>query len=213
MSTPDWPLSDLRIRCRSVELRPVREDDLPHLAAILPDDYEQDPRAEMLPGLTEAQNRRRLVHQNYWRALGTWSPASWCLDMAVEYEGTVVGVQSLEADNFPDLRTVDSGSWLVERVRGRGLGKAMRTAVLGLAFDHLDALAAVTSARHDNGASLGVSRSIGYLDNGVSLITSGTGLVELTHLRLTADRWRTGALSGAVTVDGFAPCRPWFGLG
>jgi hypothetical protein len=38
--------------------------------------------------------------------------------MAVEYAGDVVGVQSLEADYFATLRTVDSGSWLVPAVRG-----------------------------------------------------------------------------------------------
>ena len=59
----------------------------------------------------------------------TWSPSSWLLDFAVIYDGAVVGVQTLEADRFPTLRTVDSGSWLVMSVRGRGVGVAMRMAV------------------------------------------------------------------------------------
>ncbi len=45
----------------------------------------------------------------------------------------------------------------------------------------------------DNGPSLGVSRRIGYLDNGVSLNASHHGVVELTHLRLTAEGWRATA--------------------
>ena len=69
------------------------------------------------------------------------------------------GMHSLRAEDFPALRTVDSTSWLIEAVRGRHLGVAMRMAVLGLAFDHLDAPAAVTSADGDKGASLGVSQS------------------------------------------------------
>src|SRR3954453_10356268 len=48
---PDWPLFGLRLTCGGVALRPAREEDLPHLAAIQPDDYEHDPRAEVLPGL------------------------------------------------------------------------------------------------------------------------------------------------------------------
>lgn len=211
MTLPVWPLFGLRIRCRDVELRPVREDDLAHLASILPHDYEHDPRAELLPGLGLAANRERLVYQGYWRSMGTWSPSSWCLNLAVSSDETVVGVQSLEAADFPSLRTVDSGSWLVESVRGQGVGVAMRTAVLGLAFDHLAALAAVSSARSDNDASLGVSERIGYSHNGVSLNDSGHGLVELRHLRLTAAAWRASGRGSHVRVDGLEPCLPWFG--
>ena len=211
MTDSPWPLAHLRIRCRTTELRPVTESDLPLLASIQPADYEHDPHAEMLPGLDLAQNRERLVYQDYWRAWGTWSPSSWSLPLVVEYAGAVVGVQSLEAENFPALRTVDSGSWLVPAVRGRGVGVAMRTAVLGLAFDHLGALAAVTSARRDNGASLGVSRRIGYTDNGVSLNDSGSGLVELQHMRLTHRQWRAAGRGGEVVVHGVTPCLPWFG--
>jgi len=208
----DWPLFGLRIRCDAVSLRPVREDDLPHLAAIQPDDYEHDPRAEGLPGLNDGQHRTRLVYQDYWRSMATWSPSSWSLAFLVEYQGTAVGVQSLEAEHFPALGTVDSGSWLVASVRGRGIGVAMRTAVLSLAFDHLGALAAVTSARRDNGASLGVSKRLGYRDNGVSLNASGSGLVELTHLRLTKDAWQVSGRGQQTEVTGLAKCLPWFGL-
>jgi len=77
MSTGVWPLPDLRLRCRDVTLRLVREPDLAHLAAIQPDDYEHDPRAETFPWLSLKQNRQRLVHQEYWRWMGTWSPLSW----------------------------------------------------------------------------------------------------------------------------------------
>jgi RimJ/RimL family protein N-acetyltransferase len=208
----DWPLFALRLSCGEVTLRPACEEDLPHLAAIQPDDYEHDPRAEALPGLDVDQHRRRLVYQGYWRSWGTWSPSSWCLNFVVELDGMVVGAQSLEAEDFPSLRTVDSGSWLVRSARGRGVGVAMRTAVLGLAIDHLDAHAAVSSARRDNGASLGVSRHLGYRDNGVSLNASGHGPVELQHMRLTAGDWHASGRGRQVLVTGFEPCLPWFGI-
>jgi RimJ/RimL family protein N-acetyltransferase len=207
-----WPLFGLRLRCDDVLLRPVRERDLRRLAALQPPDYEHDPSAEVFPGESLAEHRRRLVYQGYWRSLGTWSPSSWCLDLAVEHEGALVGVQSLEADDFLDLRTVDSGSWPVDSARGRGIGIAMRTAVLALAFDHLGALAAVTSARTENAASLGVSRHVGYRDNGVSLNRSGHGLVELAHMRLTAEEWRASGAGSRVTVSGLDSCLPWFGV-
>jgi RimJ/RimL family protein N-acetyltransferase len=211
MTTPAWPLFGLRLRCRDVALRSVREEDLPHLARILPDDYELNPRAELLSGLDRQQNRQRILCQDYWRALGTWSPSAWCLNFAVEYGGEVVGVQALEANDFAAVRTVDSASWLIGPVRGRGIGVAMRTAVLALAFDHLGAWAAITSARTDNGPSLGVSRRIGYSANGVSLNASHDGAIVLTHLRLTADAWRASGLGREVSVEGLGPCLPWFG--
>ena len=60
-----------------------------------------------------------------------------------------------------------TGSWLGREYQGRGLGKEMRAAVLGFAFDGLDALVAETSAFLDNGPSNGVSRALGYEENGL----------------------------------------------
>lgn len=207
-----WPLFGLRLQCGPVSLRPVRESDLAHLAAIQPDDYEHDPAVERFAGLDEGQHRTRLVHQDYWRSMGTWSPTAWSLSFAVEHENLIMGVQSLEATDFLGVHTVDSGSWLVRSARGRGIGAAMRTAVLGLAFDHLGAHAAVTSARQDNGPSLGVSRRLGYRDNGVSLNASGSGLTVLAHLRLTAADWQASGHASDVRVSGLEGCMPWFGL-
>ena len=206
----EWPLFDLRLRCGPVSLRPVTDADLPRLSAILPDDLDHDPHVERFVGLDGDRDRRRLMVQGIWRARGTWSPSKWCLDLAVEHGGRLVGVQALEGDDFVTLRTVDSYSWLVADARGQGLGVAMRTAVLGLAFDHLGAVAAVSSAVLDNAASLGVSRRLGYADNGLSRTNSVNGVVELQHLRLTREVWAAGGHH--VEVSGLEPCLPWFGL-
>jgi RimJ/RimL family protein N-acetyltransferase len=203
----DWPLFDLRLRCRGVDLRPLREQDLPYLASVLPGDVGHDPRLELFADLSDAENERRLFWQGYWRSLGSWSPSAWTLHFAVAFEGRPVGVQTLEGESFAQLRTVDSASWLVPDVRGRKVGVAMRMAVLGLAFDHLGATAAITSATVQNAASLGVSRSLGYTDNGVSTIMETGGVAELQHLRLTKDRWAYG---DEVEVAGLDACRSWF---
>jgi RimJ/RimL family protein N-acetyltransferase len=205
----DWPLFDLRLRHRDVLLRPLREADLPHLCSVLPGDVGHDPRLALFASQSLAENERRLFCMGYWRALGTWDPASWVLHLAVEHGGELVGVQTLEADDFPVLRTVDSASWLVPAMRGRGLGTAMRAAVLAFAFERLGAVSAISSATTENKASLGVSRRLGYVDNGIGrIVETGGHVVELQHLLLTAERW-PGA---AVRVEGFGPCRPWFGL-
>lgn len=203
-----WPFSELRITSGEVLLRGVTDDDLEPLLAALPADLELDPRMEVFAALPESQDRERRFVAGLWRHRGQWSPASWCLDLVVEHEGAVVGVQSLEGDDFPTLRTVDSASWLAGHARGRGLGTAMRAGILALAFDHLGAEAAVTSAEHSNAASLGVSRRLGYVDNGVGRVHGAAGAVDLQYLRLSREAWRAGGRTAEIT--GVEPCLPWF---
>jgi RimJ/RimL family protein N-acetyltransferase len=209
MGYPDWPLVDLRLRTSDLVLRPMREADLPTVADRLPPDLELDPTAVRYPGLAAAAERRVMAHQSYWRALGGWSPAKWELPFVVLRDDEFVGVQALEGQDFPTLRTVDSFSWLVAPERGHGLGRQMRRAVLALAFGPLNARAAITSAWHDNHASLGVSRAVGYHPNGESLHRRDGGVDVMVHLRLGRTEWADG---DDVQIAGFEPCRPWFGV-
>ena len=211
MPTPHWPLLDLRITVGDLELRPLVEADLADVVRAIPADLELNPS---LPGFDVPDDVRPAVvtHLEYWRAYGTWSPGSWNFYVAVRRDGELLGLQGLEGDDFPTLRTVDTSSWLVAGVRGTGLGKAMRRAVLSLAFDHLGARAAITSAWHDNHASLGVSRSLGYRPNGESFLARGDEVDTLVHLRMTADDWTASGGSTGITVVGVDACRQWFGL-
>jgi RimJ/RimL family protein N-acetyltransferase len=206
-----WPFFDLRISAGEVVLRGVTDADLPRLLAALPDDLELNPANERFPALSPQDDRRRQLVAEIWKHRGTWSPASWCLDLAVELDGRVVGVQALEAEQFPLLRTVDSFSWLSTEVRGRGLATQMRAGVLALAFDHHGAEVAVSSARTDNAPSLAVSYRLGYLDNGLSRTNTPTGPFDLQHVRLTRDAWRQGGRTAE--VSGVEPCLAWFGVG
>ena len=206
-----WPFFDLRITCGEVLLRGVTDADLPALVAALPHDLEMNPANERFAGLSPGDDRRRQLGAEIWKHRGTWSPDSWCLDLAVEVGGRVVGVQALEGDRFPLLRTVDSFSWLATEVRGRGLATLMRTAVLTLAFEHLGAELAVSSARTDNVPSLAVSHRLGYVDNGLSRTNTPTGPFDLQHVRLTREVWRRGGRTAEVA--GLDRCLPWFGLG
>ena len=204
----EWPFFDLRISCGEVLLRGVTDDDLDPLLAVLPDDLEQDPRHRAF--LQPAADRRRVLTAEIWQHRGSWSPSTWILDLAVEVDGRVVGVQALEGEDYPLLRTVDSYSWLATHVRGRGLATLMRTGVLALAFGHLGAVAAVSSAEVGNAPSLAVSRRLGYVDNGLSRTQSPHGVIDLQHVRLLAETWR--AAGHEVEIDGVEPCLPWFGL-
>jgi RimJ/RimL family protein N-acetyltransferase len=153
-----------------------------------------------------------VLHQDYWRARGSWRPESWALSFGVFRDGELVGYQGLEGDDFARLRTVDSSSFLIGAARGQGLGKQMRAAVLALAFGALGARFAITSAWTDNHASLGVSRALGYVDNGVSAHPRGDTVGEMAHLRLTRERWLASGWPDRVAVAGVEDCLPFFGL-
>jgi len=210
---PYWPLWDLRLRVGELELRPMTEADLMPLAALLPDDVELDPAATRYPGLSEAVNRRVIGFQRYWNGYGSWHTDGWVLAFCVRAGGELVGVQELAAEDFPRLRTVDSASHLVVAARGRGIGRQMRRAVLALAFGPLRAQVAISSAWHDNYASLAVSRALGYRPNGESLHRRGDGVDTMQHLRLPRSDWLAGDGGAGVLVEGIEPCLPYFGLG
>ena len=95
---------------------------------------------------------------------------------------------------------------------GRGYGKQMRSAVLALAFGPLHAQAAITCAWHDNHASLGVSRALGYRPNGESLHAHGHRVDVMKHMRLLRADWLANGIGDHMLITGFEDCRPLFGL-
>jgi RimJ/RimL family protein N-acetyltransferase len=210
VTTAYWPLLDLRITVQGLELRPLVEADLAEVVAALPVDVELNPGATRFV-VPDDVHRAVVVHQEYWRSYGTWTVDAWRFHLAARRDGELLGLQELEGTDFPKLRTVDTSSWLVAAARGTGLGKAMRRAVLSLAFDYLGAEAAITSAWHDNHASLGVSRALGYRPNGESFLARDGGVDTLVHLRMLRADWLASGGSAGVTVEGVEACRPWFG--
>jgi RimJ/RimL family protein N-acetyltransferase len=206
-----WPLFDLRISTPDLTLRPMTEADQAAIADLLPADVEQDPAAATFPVADDHLRRGIVTHQAYWHHYGTWRPDAWRLNFVVSAGEQVLGVQELEGNDFPTLRTVDTSSFLIESARGLGFGKQMRAAVLALAFGPMQAQAAITEAWHDNHASLGVSLALGYQPNGESLHARGPGADVMVHLRLTRSDWLARASPG-VRISGFEPCRVLFGL-
>jgi RimJ/RimL family protein N-acetyltransferase len=195
-----WPIHGLVLRTPDLELRGMTEADAVALASVKPADVESDPD---LPSVGHDWL------QTYWRHYGSWRVDDWVLPFTVLHEGVPVGVQALEGKHFAVRRVVDSYSWLVHDVRGRGLGKQMRAAVLELAFAHLGATHAVTEAWEDNVASLGVSRALGYRENGVMIERRDGRAGRMQHLVLPAEEWRS---PWPVAVEGLEPCLPLLGL-
>ena len=105
---------------------------------------------------------------------------------------------------------MDTGSWLGQPFQGRGFGKEMRSAVLGFAFDGLGAAVAETSAFIDNAQSNGVTRALGYEENGFGSLAP-EGVARVTQkFRMTAERWRARPRP-PLTIEGLDGIRDLFG--
>jgi RimJ/RimL family protein N-acetyltransferase len=214
-----WPPAGIVIRTPDLSMRPIAEPEAAWLAAALPPDIEQNPHLPTYPGLAEPLPRRVTAMQEYWRNRGAWTRDAWCLTfgawLRTDTSGAapvLIGTQTIEGTDFARLRVVDSASLLLTEYRRKGLGKQMRRGVLTLAFGHLGAVAAVSGAWHDNAASLGVSRSLGYEDNGVDLEAHGETVEVMQRVRLTRQIWEQRGLADGIEVDGIEPALPFFGL-
>jgi RimJ/RimL family protein N-acetyltransferase len=207
-----WPLFALRVRTPVLELR-YPDDALAAAVADVGAEGVHDPSfrpfIRQWTGIPPPQQQRNTV-QHLWRTRGTWKPTSWVCPLAVLVDGDVAGLQGVNADDFPSRRSVLTGSWLGKPYQGRGLGSEMRAAVLHLAFAGLGAARAESAAWHDNGASLGVSRKLGYEENGVDWLLRGEEPERQVRLLLTRERWEQDRRDD-IEILGLEPCLPFFG--
>ena len=212
--TDAWPLFGLRLRTEHLVLRMPTDDDVVELLEVAKGGIH--PPDEMPFGMAwtsvEGAAFDRSFMQHYWRTRGAFSPEAWFLNFMVELDGHPIGAQHVEGEEFAILRTVHTGSWLGREHQGRGLGKEMRAAVLGFAFDGLDALVAESSAFVDNAASNGVSRALGYEENGVGSLAPQGVARPTQKFRMTADMWRSRPRP-ALGIEGLDGIRGMFGAG
>jgi RimJ/RimL family protein N-acetyltransferase len=213
MVSSHWPLADLWLQTPELVLRWPSLDDL-HALADLAAAGVHDPEVQpFMVAWTDASpdERARSALQYHWSCWGSWKPSDWMLELAVVRDGVVVGSQGVGGRDFAVLREVHTGSWLGRRYQGQGIGTQMRAAVLALAFDGLGAQWAVSAAFEDNPASLGVSRKLGYRDDGIDwhLVRGRPALTR--RLRLDRASWQaTRAIP--VQIHDLPPCLPLFGL-
>jgi RimJ/RimL family protein N-acetyltransferase len=200
-----WPQSALVLRTPRLELRP---DDDPGLAELVEVAYRGVHPADRMPFLqpwTDADPRYlgRGTLQHFWSERARFAPGSWALHFLVRFEGRVVGVQTLRADEFGVRREVASGSWIGLAVQGRGIGTEMRAAILLYAFDVLGARHARSEAFADNAASLRVSERLGYAEDGFEIVSPRGVPARNLRLRLTPGTFRRP--DWALRVDGHTP--------
>jgi RimJ/RimL family protein N-acetyltransferase len=208
-----WPLFALRIRSERLVLRLPTDDDLVGLCALARAGIH--PANEMPFGIAwstlPSPAFERGFLQHHWGLRATWSPEAWMLNLMIEHEGQPIGSQSIRGDQFAVMRTVDTGSWLGIEHQGKGFGREMREAVLALAFDGLGGLIATTEAFLDNAASNGVSRSLGYAENGRGSLAPEGVARETRRFRMTLEDWRSRP-RGPVGFEGLDACLRLFGV-
>ncbi|MFC1435467.1 GNAT family N-acetyltransferase [Streptacidiphilus sp. N1-3] len=146
-----------------------------------------------------------------WSGRGRVTAGFWRLYFVVVVDDEPVGMQDLIGTDFAAFGTVDSFSWLSPGLRGRGLGREMRQAVLHLAFDGLGAREANSDAFVDNHASNRVSEAVGYLPNGVTWATRRGESAELNRWRLTRDQWSKRRRDD-IELVAVAECLPVLGI-
>jgi RimJ/RimL family protein N-acetyltransferase len=208
-----WPLYDLRVRTGELELRYPTEAELPAFADIIEKGLHPAGEMPFAIAFTEVPTARRNVESYQWwmGSRGRWSVDDWTLTLGVWEAGRPVGFQDIRAERFPVFRTVHTGSWLGRPFQGRGIGKLMRQAALGLAFDHLGARIAETSAFLDNHASNKVSLGVGYEPNGFGALAP-RGIPRPTQkFRMTLEGWRARPRP-EITVEGLESSLALFGL-
>ena len=144
--------------------------------------------------------------QYQWAQRASFRTDRWSVIFTVLRDGRPIGVQDMRATDFATRRTIESGSWLTRAEQGHGLGMEMRAALLSFAFDHLGAEVAESGAMTWNAASLGVSRRLGYRENGLTRVVGRPGVVgEELRGRLARDEFMRP--DWTLLVDGAEPAR------
>jgi RimJ/RimL family protein N-acetyltransferase len=208
-----WPLFGLRIVSPRLTLRYPSDTDLAELADAAAAGIHDPAFMPFAIPWTDAppEELRRNAMQFWWGVRASWKPSAWTLNMAVSDGDRLVGVQDLHAKDFPITRQVATGSWLTRSAQGHGVGMEMRRVALHLAFEGLDAQRATSAAFEDNAASRGVSRSLGYIENGDEIQARRGQPVRQINLVLDRATWE-GSRRDDVRIEGLAPCLPLFGL-
>lgn len=189
---PDpWPLWRLELRTPRLTLRP--EDDAGLMELMAEAVRGVHPPDEMPFGFPWTEGEPETVMRNglrhHWHLRASSTPDHWNVVFLARHEGKVIGCQRVGATNFALTREIDTGSWLGLRFQGQGFGTEIRAAILMLAFDHLGARTARSTAFTDNPASIAVSRKLGYQPDGTQAsVRKGVAATE-SRMLLTAERF------------------------
>ena len=174
MPSQHWPLFDLRITTPRFEFRypdrrrPLRARRPPPRRYPRPFDHAIHRPWTRIESPELEHNALR-----YWWSRRAGVPDDWSLNFRVFVNGESSACKTSAPKHFTITCTVTTGSWLVQRAQGHGIGKAMRAAVLHLVFAGLDAVEAYTDVFEDNPSSLGVRARSAMNRTGTSVRSRG----------------------------------------
>ncbi|HVX47105.1 MAG TPA: GNAT family protein [Mycobacteriales bacterium] len=208
-----WPPYRLSIAAGDLQLRPIRDEDLPELAELALDGVHEPGQMPFAVPWTDAP-REQLpanIARYHWSVRSAFGPERFSLEFGVRVGGELVGCQGFSTHDFAITRTGETGSWLARRHQGRGIGTRMRQALCTFAFDELNATQITSGAFLDNPASLAVSRKVGYRPNGVDRKVRRGVLAEHQNLILGPEDLIRGdpvEVTGAAELRRFLELEP-----
>jgi RimJ/RimL family protein N-acetyltransferase len=208
-----FPPFGLVVRAGALEMRGITDDLLVGICELAERGiHDPDEMPFYFPWSTApAGELARNTAAYHWSVRAGFRPDDFRLELAVLWDGELVGCQGVSATGFPVTRSGETGSWLGREFQGRGIGTTMRRAMCALLFDHLGFEEVTSAAFVDNPASLAVSRKVGYLPNGTRRLVRREGELALNQvLLLTPDRFDRGDV--AVEVSGADAVRSFIGL-
>lgn len=212
-----WPLSGLRVVTGDLELRVPDDRTILELGRLAAQGVHAPDAMPFLKPWTRGTpvEVARSVAAYQWQMRTRTAPDDWAFELAVLRDGEPLGLQGVYATDFTVTRTATTGSWLGLRHQGRGVGTRMRLAVLHLLFEGFGARYATSAAFADNGPSNGVSRRLGYRDNGVQHVAREGRPAVNRQLLLDRETWdaRPDDLRADVVVEGLEPVLDLLGLG
>lgn len=210
--TSTAPLHRLRLRTPRLELRLGSHDELLELGRLAEQGIHPPEEMPFAVAWTDAVGTSGFLHDfvaHHELALVDWSADRWALNLLVWKDRTLVGSQSLAAEEFATAHSVHTGSWLGKRHQRLGIGTEMRAAVLELAFRGLRANTAESSWLEGNEASRRVSEKLAYRTIGATHQSPRGAPVPTTIVALSRAMWRCPV---TVEIEDLEPCLSLFGV-
>ncbi len=211
-----WPLTGLRVVSGDLELRAPDDRTMLDLARLAAQGVHREDQMPFVVPWTRGTPVQvaRSVMTYQWGLRPRTTPADWAIELAVVRDGEPLGLQGMYGKDFRVTRTAETGSWLGLRHQHGGVGTRMRLLILHLLFEGLGAERATSSAFVDNPGSTGVSRKIGYRDNGVVRTARDGAAVDSRQFVLDRAGWdaRPDALRLDVRIEGLDPVLDQLGL-
>ena len=207
-----FPVLGLRITAGDLVLHGIDDDTIAELADLAGRGVHPPERMPFSHPWTDTPPERFALSfaQYHWGVRTEFAPTRWRLDLAVRWQGELVGAQGFATHHYLLTRSGETGSWLGRGHQGRGIGTRMRQAMCAFLFDCLEAQEVTSAAFVDNPASLAVSRKVGYVPNGMRRLERRPGQWQYSQaLLLTPEALVRGP---EVRVEGLAPVRRLIGL-